>query len=78
MTKPGLFTLSAEREVRIVLHVRAQEEKYELVHSFREPTAADKKAYWGHITRTELFDAASATGGGTGMDYLGANELLYD
>ena len=75
MSKHKLFPLSTGGELRIVLRVRAQGETYELVHVFREPTAADKKAYWGHITRPELFENE---GGQQSMDYLGANELLYD
>ena len=75
MTKQKLFPLSAGGEIKIILRVRAQGETYELVHFFREPSAADKKAYWGHITRPEIFDGEGREGS---MDYLGANELLYD
>ncbi len=75
MDKEKLFPLPEGVEIKIVLHIRAQGEKYELVHVFRDPTAADKKAYWGHITRMELFEGTSGEGK---MDYLGANELLYD
>ncbi len=60
MDKEKLFPLSGGEEIKIILHVRAQGEKYELVHVFREPTAADKKAYWGHITRLELFEGVFA------------------
>ena len=76
MGKKKLFPLSAGGELEIVLRVRAQGENFKLVHVFREPTAADKKAFWGHISRVELLEGGRSGGGS--MDYLGANELLYN
>lgn len=76
MDKKKLFPLAAAGgETRVALSIRAQGEKYLLVHIFRELTAADKKLYWAALSRAEL---ASGGGSETGIDYLGANEKLYD
>ena len=76
MSKNKLFPLSPSGgEVEITLKVRAQDKIYKLVHIFREPTAADKKVFYGCMSRAEL-TGTSGTEGGTG--YWGAIETLYD
>ncbi len=76
MNKNKLFPLSLSGgEVEITLKVRAHGESYKLVHVFREPTAVDKKVFYGCMSRAEL-TGGSPTEGGTG--YLGAIETLYD
>ena len=76
MSKSKRFPLyPAGSEIEIFLKVRAGGETYGLVHVFREPTAADKKIFWGRISRSEL---APRKEGEPGGDYLEANEQLYD
>ena len=75
VSKKKFFQLFPAQDVRVVLNVRVNGELFELVHLFREPTAEDKKAFWASITRTELLEGGP---GGQGVDYLGANEMLYD
>jgi hypothetical protein len=74
MTEQKLFPLPAPEEVKEVLKIEDRGEVYKLMHVFRGLTAADKKAFWGHIGHSEL----SGPAGGQGGDYLGAVEKLYD
>ena len=76
MSKNKLFPLSpSSGEVGITLKVRAQGEIYILVHFFREPTAEDKKVFYGCMSRTELTDTGGAE---CGSGYWSAIETLYD
>ncbi len=74
MAKPKLFPMPAQEEVEVVLKIEDQGEIYNLVHIFRRLTAADKKNFWGHMSRAELAGNANPQG----SDYLGAVEMLYD
>src|SRR4030042_6027304 len=76
MTQNGLFPVSAPGgEIGIALRVRAGGRNYQLLHIFRDPSAADKKAFWGCLSRAGTPGAKEDSGG---LDYLGANEFLYD
>lgn len=76
MSKNKLFPLSPSGgEVEITLKVRAHGEIYKLLHVFREPTAADKKAFYGCISRAALTGAGPTE---SGAGYWGAIETLYD
>jgi len=76
MSNNKLFPLSRSGgEVEITLKVRAHGEIYKLVHVFREPSAADKKVFYGCMSRAEL---AGAGGADSGSGYWGAIETLYD
>ncbi len=76
MSEQALFPLSApSEELRVTLRVRREGRAYELVHCFREPSAADRKAFWEQVTRPAVLEARP---GEPRADYLGANQLLYD
>ena len=74
MATQKLFPLTAPEEVKEVLEIEAGSEVYKLIHVFRGLTAADKKAFWGHMSHSEL----SSSGSGQECEYLGAVEKLYD
>jgi hypothetical protein len=71
-----LFPLARESEIRVVLRVDLEGEAFPLVHIFREPTAADKKAYWGRMSRNEIAGAQAPEE--RALDCLGAADLLYE
>lgn len=76
MSKNKLFPLSPSGgEVGVTLKVRAHGEIYKLFHVFREPTAADKKVFYGCMSRAELTGTGGADGG---SGYWSAIETLYD
>lgn len=62
-------------ELDVVLIFQKRGVEYHLTHTFREPTAADKKARMRYLSRTKI-DRRNR--GMVETDYPGANEQLWD
>lgn len=54
MTEKKLFSLDTQKEIKVQLKVARSGEDYELVHVFRQPTAADKKDFLSHRVFSEV------------------------
>ena len=72
------FTVQAQKEIRIVLESLSEEGYTGLTHIFRQPTAADKVAYYQEFSSAEISGEGEERQVLPRFNYWGAVNLLYD